>query len=139
MIALWIILYIAIACVIGCFLYVQFEGEEYGQTDVTFASIIWPFTIIIIIVYLILKYVCSNLVSFFRYLKTERFHYCKDNIKPCCGQCKHMFYYNNHNELNGCNLNKYHSKFSSEAFPCSDFRKSFLWRFKIRYKWDSKS
>jgi hypothetical protein len=139
MIVLWIILYIAIACIMGCFIYVQFEGEEDCDIDVIMGSIIWPVMIILIILYLILKSVCKNLVSFFRYVKTEGFHYCKEDVPQCCGQCKHMFYYNDHNELNGCRLKEHHSRFSSEVISCPKFRKSIWWRFRIRYKWDVKS
>jgi hypothetical protein len=139
MIALWIILYVVIACVIGCFLYVQWEGEEDREIGVLFASVFWPAAIIVIILYFILVYVCSKLVSFFRYLKTEGLHYCKDNIEPCCGQCKYMYYCNNHNELSGCRLYKGHTHLSSTSIHCEQFKKHWLWRFRIRYKWDDKS
>lgn len=140
MIIFWIILYITIACVIGCFIHIQWEGEEENEENlefvVIFASVFWPAALVIIILYCGFKYVCSNLVSFFRYLKVEGFHYCKEDVPPCCGQCKHMFYYNDHNELNGCRLKEHHFRFSSEVISCSKFRKSIWWRFKIRYKWD---
>lgn len=136
MIALWIILYIAIACVVGCFLHVQWEGEEDLELAEIFAGIFWPAAIAIIILYFGFTYICSNLISFFRYLKIEGFHYCKEDVPQCCGQCKYMFYYNDHNELNGCRLKEHHSRFSSEVLSCPKFRKSIWWRFKIRYKWD---
>lgn len=137
MTALWIILYVAIACVIGCFLYVQWEDED-CEITIIFAGIFWPTSIIIIILYYILKYICNNLINFFKYLKNEGLHYCKENIEPCCGQCKYMYYCNDHNELNGCHLYKGHTHLSSTSISCEQFKKNWLWRFKIRYKWDKK-
>ena len=135
MIAFWIILYIVLACVIGCFLYVQWEGDEDRELGVMFSSVFWPAAIIIIISYFILKYICNKLVGFFRYLKIEGFHYCKEDIDPCCGQCKYMTYCNNHNEMNRCF--RYEGvRNRSTSIICSGFRKDLLWRFKIRYKWD---
>lgn len=135
MIALWIFLYVVIACVIGCFLYVQWEGEEDCEIGVIFASVFWPAAIIIIMSYFILKYICSNLVRFFKYLKNEGLHYCKENIEPCCGQCKYMIYCNYHNEVNKCALHN-GTELHSLVSPCKSFKKNWLWRFKIRYKWD---
>lgn len=137
LIALLIILYILIACIIGCAIYVYSDCIDRDYMG-TFGGIFWPFTIIFIILYTLITFICSNLCKVFEYLKNEGFHYCKEDIPSCCGKCKYMYYCNNYNELNGCRLHKGEAHFSSTSLSCEKFKKHWLWRFKIRYKWDSK-
>lgn len=140
LIALLVIIYVLIACVIGCAIYVYFKDED-GDSDIAgvFGGILWPITIVFILMYKLFTYLCSNICKAFEYLKNEGFHYCKEDIEPCCGKCKYMYYWNNHNELNGCRLFKGHSHLSSTHIKCEEFKKHRLWRFRIRYKWDEKS
>jgi hypothetical protein len=50
-----------------------------------------------------------------------------------------MYYWNDHDELNGCRLYKGHSHMSSSHIHCEEFKQHWLWRFRIRHKWDNKS
>lgn len=139
LIALLVTIYILIACVVGCAIYVYYKDEEDSDVAGIFGGMFWPLAIVFILICKLFTFICSNICKVFEYLKNEGFHYCKEDIKPCCGQCKYMYYWNNHNELNGCYLREAHSNISTETIPCSRFRKHWLWRFRIRYKWDEKT
>ena len=138
LIALLIIIYILIACVVGCAIYVYHNDEEDSAMIGLFGGFFWPLTFVFMLMCKLFIFICSNICKVFEYLKDEGLHYCKEDIKPCCGQCKHMYYWNNHNELNGCRLYKGHSHMSSSHIHCEEFKKHWLWRFRIRYKWDEK-
>lgn len=135
LIALLIIGYILIACIVGCAIYVFYDDDDSDIASIL-GGTFWPLALVFISIYKLLAFFCNNICKVFKYLKNEGFHYCREDIKPCCGQCKYMFYYNDHNELNGCYLKKAHSNISTETTPCSQFRKHWLWRFRIRYKWN---
>lgn len=137
LITLLIIGYILIACVIGCAIYVYCDDEDCDIAGL-FGGLFWPLTIVFIVLYKFFTFLCSNICKVFEYLKNEGFHYCKEDIKPCCGQCKYMYYCNNHNEVSGCRLSKGAYRLSSDGLPCNQFKKHWLWRFRIRYKWDEK-
>ena len=139
LITLLVIFYILIACVIGCAIYVYY-GDDFEDGDVAgiFGGMLWPITIIWILLCKLFTFLCSNICKVFKYLKNEGFHYCKEDIKPCCGQCKYMYYWNNHSELNSCRLYKGNAYLSSSNIHCEKFKKHWLWRFRIRYKWDEK-
>lgn len=140
LIALLVTIYVLIACVIGCAIYVYYKDKD-DDSDIAglFGGIFWPLAIIFILLCKLFTFICSNICKAFEYLKNEGLHYCKEDIKPCCGQCKYMYYWNDHNELNGCYLREAHSNISTETIPCSRFKKHWLWRFRIRYKWDEKA
>lgn len=132
MVVFLIILYILISCIVGCALHVFFEVDDGFEV---LAASVWPISIIIFIGYLIISYICNIFCKFFRRLKYEGFHYCKENIEPCCGQCKYIEYVNYHTEINRCDKCS-GSRLASTSKSCSEFKKDPLWRFKIRYKWD---
>lgn len=138
LIALLVTIYILIACVVGCAIYVYYKDEEDSGVAGLFGGIFWPLAIVFILMCKLFTFICSNICKVFEYLKNEGFHYCKEDIKPCCGQCKYMYYWNNHNEINGCEFSE-GARLSSTSLPCSRLRKHWLWRFRIRYKWDNKS
>ena len=138
LIALLIIGYILIGCVVGCAIYIFYDDDD-SDVACMLGGTFWPLALVCILIYKLLAFFCNNICKVFKYLKDEGLHYCKEDIKPCCGQCKYMYYWNNHNELNGCRLKKHHSQISSEVLSCSRFKKHWLWRFRIRYKWDKKS
>ena len=138
LITLLVIIYILIACVIGCAIYVYRDDEDCDIAGV-FGGLLWPLTLVFIVLCKFFTFLCSNICKVFEYLKNEGFHYCKEEVPPCCGKCKHMYYWNNHNELNGCRLYKGHSHLSSSNIHCEEFKKHWLWRFRIRHKWDNKS
>ena len=137
LITLLIIGYILIACVIGCAIYVYCDDEDCDIEGV-FGGMFWPLTIVFILLCKLFTYLCGNICKAFEYLKNEGFHYCKEDVPPCCGKCKYMYYWNDHDELNGCRLYKGHSHISSSNIHCEEFKKHWLWRFRIRYKWDEK-
>lgn len=138
LIALLVTIYVLIACVVGCAIYVYYDDYDNDVASL-FGGIWWPITIIFVLLYKFFTFLCKNICKVFEYLKNEGLHYCKEDIEPCCGQCKYMYYCNDHNELNGCRWKKHHSQISSEVLPCSRFKKHWLWRFRIRYKWDEKT
>jgi hypothetical protein len=137
LITLLVIGYILIACVIGCAIYVYCDDEDCDIAGV-FGGLFWPLTIVFIILCKFFTFLCSNICKVFEYLKNEGFHYCKEDVPPCCGKCKYMYYWNDHDELNGCRLYKGHSHMSSSHIHCEEFKQHWLWRFRIRYKWDEK-
>ena len=137
LITLLVIIYILIACVIGCAIYVYLDDEDCDIAGV-FGGMFWPLTIVFILLCKLFTYLCGNICKAFEYLKNEGFHYCKEDVPPCCGKCKYMYYWNDHDELNGCRLYKGHSHISSSNIHCEEFKKHWLWRFRIRYKWDEK-
>lgn len=138
LITLLVIIYILIACVVGCAIYVYLDDEDCDIAGV-FGGMFWPLTIVFILLCKLFTYLCGNICKAFEYLKNEGFHYCKEDVPPCCGKCKYMYYWNDHDELNGCRLYKGHSHMSSSNIYCEEFKKHWLWRFRIRYKWDVKS
>lgn len=138
LIALLITIYVLIACVIGCAIHIFYDADD-SDFACIFGGTFWPLALIGILIYKFLAFFCNNSCKVFEYLKNEGLHYCKEDIKPCCGQCKYMYYWNNHNELNGCYLDKHPSTITNETIPCSRFKKHWLWRFRIRYKWDEKA
>lgn len=138
LIALCIIAYILIGCVVGV-LFDYYDDEVPCEIPCEVAGIFWPIVCAFTIIWVICSKFCEMITSIVRYLDTEGFHYCKEDIPSCCGKCKYMYYWNDHNELNGCRLKKHHSQISSEVLPCSRFKKHWLWRFRIRYKWDEKT
>ena len=133
-----VILYIIIGFIIGCGIYVFLDDSDCDIAGV-FGGMLWPLTILIMIVYHISKFLCTHICNVLEYIKKEGIHYCKEEIPPCCGKCKYMYYHNNHNELNGCRLYNGHSHLSSSNIHCEEFKKHWLWRFRIRHKWDDKS
>lgn len=137
LITVLIIFYTLIACIIGCAIYVYTDCKDSDDMGIV-GGIFWPFTIIFIVLYKLFTFICNNLCNFFEYLKNEGLHYCKEDIPSYCGQCKYMHYWNNNNELNGCYLHKGDTHFSSTSISCEKFKKHWLWRFRIRYKWDIK-
>lgn len=137
LITLLVIIYILIACVVGCAIYVYLDDEDCDIAGV-FGGMFWPLTIVFILLCKLFTYLCGNICKAFEYLKNEGFHYCKEDVPPCCGKCKYMYYWNDHDELNGCRLYKGHSHISSSNIHCEEFKKHWLWRFRIRYKWDEK-
>lgn len=137
LITLLVIGYILIACVIGCAIYVYLDDED-CDIECVFGGMVWPLTIVFILLYKLFTYLCGNICKAFEYLKNEGFHYCKEDVPPCCGKCKYMYYWNDHDELNGCRLYKGYSHISSSNIHCEEFKKHWLWRFRIRYKWDEK-
>lgn len=136
LITLLIIGYILIACVIGCAIYVYCDDCDIAGL---YGGLFWPLAIVFIVLCKFFTFLCSNICKVFEYLKKEGLHYCKEDIKPCCGQCKYMYYCNNHNEVSGCRLSKGAYRLSSDGLPCNQFKKHWLWRFRIRYKWDEKA
>lgn len=140
LIALLVTIYVLIACIVGCAIYVYYKDEE-EDADVAglFGGIFWPLTFVFMLLFKLFTSFCSNICKAFEYLKNEGFHYCKEDIEPCCGKCKYMYYWNNHNEINGCRLFKGQSHLSSSNIHCERFKKHWLWRFRIRYKWDEKA
>ena len=123
MIAFYIILYILIGCVIGCAICVFLEdGDEDYDVAGIFGGILWPLTIVFIIICTLFTFICSRIYRFFKRIKKEGFHYYKGDLEPCCGQCKHICYYNNHDELNECHIRK-HIVQSCTAVSCEHFKK----------------
>lgn len=128
-----IISYVFIACIVGT------AYDYYTYDDITCIPIgfFWPITVPGIIAFFIGRKLCSTIHNVIEYLDKDGFHYCQEDIEPCCGQCKYCYYTNSHNEINQCK--KYvGSKLSSRAIPCSGFKKSLWWRFKIRLDWNKK-
>lgn len=138
LIALLITIYILIACVVGCAIYV-YDNDKDSDIEGLFGGMFWPLSLVFILMYKLFTFICSNICKVFEYLKNEGFHYCKEDITPCCGQCKYMYYCNDHNEINTCELPTKTYKLSSISLPCKHFKKHWLWRFRIRYKWDKKT
>ena len=77
LIALCIIGYILIACVIGCAIYV-YCGDEDCDIAGVFGGLLWPLTIVFIVLCKFFTFLCSNICKVFEYLKNEGFHYCKE-------------------------------------------------------------
>ena len=71
-------------------------------------------------------------------IKKEGFHYYNGDLGPCCGQCKHICYWNDHNELNKCHIRKDTAHLCTVT-ACEHFKKDPFWRFKIRVGWDKKN
>lgn len=139
MIAVYVILYILIGCIVGCAIYVYYKDEgEDSETAGVFGGFLWPLTFVFIVLCKFFTFLCSNICKVLECLKNEGFHYCKEDIPPCCGKCKYMYYHNNHNELNGCRLYKGHPHLSSSNIHCEQFKEHWLWRFRIRHNWDKK-
>ena len=131
LIFLCIIAYILIGCIVGA-LFDYYIDDISGEL----AGFFWPLALIFIIIWIICSKLCKMVVSIVTYLDREGFHYCKEDIPPCCGQCKYKQYSNYYNELNYCDKCS-GNRWVSTANPCSEFKKDLLWRFKIRYKWDN--
>ena len=127
---LCIIAYVLIGCVVGVLFnyYIHDIPSE-------LAGLFWPLVGVITIVWIICSKFCEIVTSIVTYLDKEGFHYCKEDISPCCGQCKYKHYNNYHNEINYCDKCS-GTRLVSTAKPCSEFKKDLFWRFKIRYKWD---
>ena len=123
LITLLVIIYILIACVVGCAIYVYYKDDDDSDIAGVFGGIFWPLTLVFIVLCKFFTFLCSNICKVFEYLKNEGFHYCKEDIKPCCGQCKYMYYCNNHNEVSGCRLSKGAYRLSSDGLPCNQFKK----------------
>ena len=135
MIALYIILYILIGCIVGSVVYIFLTNYE--EVEAMFAGIFWPLALLLLIGYYSIEWICNKICNVLEYFKNEGFHYYKEDIEPCCGQCKHIRYWNNHNEMNKCPKRE-GTSFSSNHIPCEYFRKSLFWRFRIRIGWDKK-
>ena len=139
LITLLVIIYILIACVVGCAIYVYYKDDDDSDIAGVFGGIFWPLSIVFILLCKLFTFLCSNICKALEYLKNEGFHYCKEDVPPCCGKCKYMYYWNDHDELNGCRLYKGHSHLSSSNIHCEEYKKHWLWRFRIRHKWDNQS
>ena len=136
MIALLVISYILIGIIIGVvgFVFIINKEEEYEPAGI-FIGILWPASIVVYLVYKILEFLIRNVYNVCTYIQDEGLHYCKEDLENCCGKCKYIQYCNNHNEINQC-IKHQGIRISSEVIPCNHFKKYWLWRFKIRYKWD---
>lgn len=139
MIALLVISYILIGIITGVvsFVFIMHKEEDCEPAGF-FIGMLWPVTIVGYLVYKILVFLVHNVYDVCTYIQDEGLHYYKKDLENCCGKCKYIQYRNNYNEVNQCTKQQ-GTRLSSEVIPCDYFKKYWLWRFKIRYKWSNKS
>lgn len=130
LIALLVTIYVLIACVVGCAIYVYYKDDEDSDVTSVLAGTWWPITIVIILLYKLFTFICSNICKVFEYLKNEGFHYCKEDIKPCCGQCKYIHELSIKNSKFRCKAT--YNECSKDDPICQNFKKDKFWRFKYR-------
>ena len=136
MIVLLIISYILIGIITGVISFVFIIGEiEDGESLGVAIGIFWPIIIIGYVIFKLLEFLIRKVYNICIYIHDDGIHYYKGELSDCCGKCKYIQYCNNHNEFNRCTKQQ-GTKLSSEVIPCDYFKKYWLWRFKIRYKWD---
>lgn len=138
MTTLLVISYILIGIIIGVVSFVFIFNREDGcEGPGVFIGFLWPVTIVGYLIYKILAFLVRNVYNICTYIQDEGLHYYKGDLENCCGKCKYIQYWNDYNEMNKC-IKQQETRFSSEVVPCNHFKKYWLWRFKIRYKWDKK-
>lgn len=135
MIVLGIVLYVFIGIIVGVGSFVFLNDWFDDECISALAGIFWPVSLVLSLLIFIISSLVKIVYQVMNYLKTEGFHYYKEELPDCCGKCKYMIYCNNHSEVNKCTLSN-KTKLHSLVNSCEAFKKDWLWRFKIRYKWD---
>lgn len=131
MIFLAIVLYVIIGVVVGVGSYVflndWFEDESFS----TLAGTFWPVTLVFSILIIIIGALIKVVYQVMYYLKTEGFHYHKEELQNCCGKCKYIEYTSTKGTNCRC-LKSNKIRIAPLAVPCENFKQSKLWRFTIR-------
>lgn len=135
--ALLVISYILIGIITGVisFVFIMNKAEDCEPAGV-FIGMLWPVSIVIYLIYKLLSFLTCNVYNVCTYIQDEGLHYYKGELPDCCGKCRYIQYCNDYDELNQCTKQR-RTRLSSEVIPCDYFKKYWLWRFKIRYKWDN--
>lgn len=131
MIFLGIVLYVIIGVVVGVggyvFLNDWFDDECFGALAGTF----WPLTLVLGLLICIIGALINVVFKVMYYLKTEGFHYHKEELQNCCGKCKYIEYTSTKGTNCRC-LKSNKIRIAPLAVPCENFKQSKLWRFTIR-------
>lgn len=131
MVFLGIVLYVIIGVVVGVGSYVflndWFEDESFS----TLAGAFWPITLVFSILIIIIGALIKVVYQVMYYLKTEGFHYHKEELQNCCGKCKYIEYTSTKGTNCRC-LKSNKIRIAPLAVPCENFKQSKLWRFTIR-------
>lgn len=131
-IALCVVAYILIGCVIGVIFDYFYNGED--DEGAFFIGIFWGILFPIGLIAGMFYLWCTVIRHVIKYLDKEGFHYYSGKMPPCCGQCIHMKYCNYINETCKCTKDKL--VISQTEPACGRFRKNPLWRFTIRVGWN---
>ena len=137
-ITLLIISYILIGIITGVVSFVFIIGEiEDGESLGVVIGIFWPIIIIGYVIFKLLEFLICKVYKICIYIHDDGIHYYKGELSDCCGKCKYSFYVNNHSEMNKCSKRS-GTCFASTAIACEYYKKSFWWRFRIRYNYNKK-
>lgn len=131
MIFLAIVLYVIIGIVVGVGSYVFFNDWFDDESFSTLAGTFWPVTLVFSILILIIGALIKVVYQVMYYLKTEGFHYYKEELQNCCGKCKYIEYTSTKGTNCRC-LKSNKIRNAPLAVPCENFKQSKLWRFTIR-------
>lgn len=131
MIFLGIVLYVIIGVVIGVGSYVFLNDWFDDETFSALAGTFWPITLVFSILIIILGALINVVYKVLYYLKTEGFHYYKEELPDCCGKCKYIEYTSTKGTISRC-LKSNKVRNAPLAVPCEHFKQSKLWRFTIR-------
>lgn len=131
MVFLGIVLYVIIGVVVGVGSYVFLNDWFDDESFSTLAGTFWPITLVFSILILIIGALIKVVYQVMYYLKTEGFHYHKEELQNCCGKCKYIEYTSTKGTNCRC-LKSTKIRIAPLAVPCENFKQSKLWRFTIR-------
>lgn len=131
MIFLAIVLYVIIGIVVGVGSYVFLNDWFDDESFSTLAGTFWPVTLVFSILIVIIGALIKVVYQVMYYLKTEGFHYHKEELQNCCGKCKYIEYTSTKGTNCRC-LKSNKIRIAPLAVPCENFKQSKLWRFTIR-------
>lgn len=131
MVFLGIVLYVIIGVVVGVGSYVFLNDWFDDESFSAIAGIFWPITLVFSILIVIIGALIKVVYQVMYYLKTEGFHYHKEELQNCCGKCKYIEYTSTKGTNCRC-LKSNKIRIAPLAVPCENFKQSKLWRFTIR-------
>ena len=131
MVFLGIVLYVFIGIIVGVGSYVFLNDWFDDECISALAGIFWPVSLVLSLLIFIISSLVKIVYQVMNYLKTEGFHYYKEELPNCCGKCQYIEYTSYKGTNTRC-LKSNKIRNAPLAVPCENFKQSKLWRFTIR-------